>query len=203
MYDEIAQAKADIHALRQKVNSTWEKWLPLVRPDDKLQTGIEEMFDDASDKVTDYLERLIDLIGDTDEAERKKSAAAIVTEAESTAAAVLQRVVSWHLTEVQAEIYKWRFRWFFVIEDISKDLQKLNEGFKEATAAHEQNRFARAVVLYFTIADEAIDLRSRVQMRPRVSPQRRQIIIAIVALAVGTLALVVGIVNIWLRLMQK
>lgn len=195
MYDEITNAKADVHALRQKVNSTWERWLTLVRPGDELRSGIEEMFDDASDKLTDYIERLIDLISNPDEAERRKSAVAIVTEAESTAAAVLQRVVSWHLTEVRAEIYKWRFRWFFVIEDISTDHQKLNKGFQEATTAHEQNRFADAVGLYFTIADDAIDLRSRVQMRPRINPQRRQIIMTIIAMALGMLALAVALAN--------
>lgn len=203
MYEEITNAKKAIHDSRQKVNSTWENWLPLVRHDDLSRSAIDEMFDDASDKIADDYEKLLDLLGNTEEASRREVAKAIVTDAGSAAATVLQRVVSWHLTDVRTLIYKWQFRWFFVIEDVSQDLRRLDLAFKQATDAHEQNQFADAISKYFAIADDAIELRSKVRQRPRMHPQRRQIILTIVALVLGSLALAVGLANLWLRVAHK
>lgn len=175
MYEEIAQAKARIQALRRMVNTVWEQWLSTVSGNDPEFVSLDDAFDSALDKITDTYENLIDLLeaGEDSKDKRGQLAESIVQKVGQEAATVLQRVASWYSKRVSRDIGKWQFRLFLPTEDIFEAHERLQKDFKDAAQLHEDNKFTEAAGRYSAVINDAIQLGSRMRRRRSLHPQRR------------------------------
>lgn len=192
MSQEIVSAKETIHDLRAMVNRTWEKWLPIASKKDPDFTSIDDAFDNAIDKITDAYENLLDLVATPGDV------APIVQTAAADVATVLQRVVSWHLKDVERLFRRWQFRLFLPTQDIFEEHQQLSDSFTQAIDLHEKNRFAEAAQQYHDIADRAIKLRTKIRLRPTLHPSRRQFLLNILAIILGLIAISLALYfNLW------